>query len=552
MPDLLHTLINYDPEMLCIIAGKWGLALASESHNETINEIVIHLTDPVLFEVFFRQIPDDQKNCLEVLARESGKMPWSTFTRKYGTIREMGIARRERETPYDTPISIAESLWYSGLIGRAFLNLKDGLQEYAYIPNEFMSFVPPKNGTTDSIPVSVATRNEYRIIYAADDHILDHMTSYLAAIRSGRDMEDLKKEFKQPTIQEGRALLFCNDLIDHKGAIKSEAVKDFLARPRTEALLSICTNWLESTSFNELKLMPGIINDGAWRNDPLKTRQVLIEQLRLLSDDQWWSIKSFIFHIKSTQPDYQRPAGDYESWSIRSNTTGSSLHGFQHWDEVDGALINYLIVGPLHWLGFVDLGCSRRGAFPESFRFSKFADSLFSKQAPRTVHEENGMLTVLRNGQVTCPKNTARSMRYQLARFCDWRGVNDKGYLYEITPGSLKNADRQGLLIEQLLKLLSRHASGGLPASLVASLQRWAKSGVQVYMKKLVILQTTSPEVMIGIKKSPVGRFLGEVLNPTMVKVSQAGAKKIMQYLLESGYFCEAEDGVLSVDTHKD
>jgi len=552
MPDLRHTLVNYDLDLLKIIAGKWGLDLIGATQDEIIEEMVQQLADLGSLKAIYELITDEQKKCLAVLTGEGGKLPWNTFVRRYGSIREMGVARREREMPFNNPISITESLWFHGLIGRAFLNIDDVLQEYVYIPDELLAFIPGGNESTVYVPASAAMQHEYRVVYPADDHILDHLTSFLAAIRSGRELEILKGEFKQPTIQECQAILFCSGLIDQKGALNPEAVKDFLARPRSEALSSLCTSWFASVAFNEFRLMPGIINEGVWINDPLKTRQMLVGQLKSLDGDQWWSIDGFVAQIKQTHPDFQRPAGDYESWAIRSPKTGSHLHGYEHWDEVDGALIRYLISSPLHWLGFVDLGGSRRGCPPEAFRFSRMSVSLFSGLAPEGIREEKGHLTILRNGQITCPREIPRATRYQLARFSEWLGVNDKGYLYQLTAVSLQNAARQGLQIEQLLALLTRHTSSSLPKSLVASLQRWGKSGAQVLLKRVVILQVTGPEVMTEIRNSPIGRFLGEAFNPTTVKLSPAAAEKIIPRLLELGYFCEAEEGVLSIHTNKD
>ncbi len=552
MPDLRHTLVNYDLDLLKIIAGKWGLDLIGVTQDEIIDEMVQQLADPLLFRATCELIPDEQKNCLSVLTGEGGKLPWHKFVRIYGNIREMGVARREREMPFNNPISIAESLWYHGLIGRAFLNLDEILQEYVYIPDEFLALIPGGNESTVLVPASAARRHEYRVVYPADDHILDHLTSFLAAIRSGRDLEILKNEFKQPSIQECQAILFCSGLIDQKGALNPEAIKDFLARPRSEALSSLCTNWLTSAAFNELKLMPGIISEGVWKNDPLKTRQILVGQLKSLDGDQWWNIDGFVSQIKQTQPDFQRPTGDYESWTIRSSKTGSHLHGYEHWGEVDGALIRYLINSPLHWLGFMDLGGSRKGCPPEAFRFSRMSNSLFSGRAPEGLLEETGQLTILRNGQITCPRKISRATRYQLARFSEWLGINDKGYQYQLTADSLQNAVRQGLQIEQLLTLLTRHTSSNLPKSLVTSLQRWGKSGTQVLLKRVVILQVAGPEVMTEIRNSPIGRFLGDAFNPTMVKLSPAAAEKIIPRLLELGYFCEVEDGLLSIHVNKD
>ncbi|NIO71720.1 MAG: hypothetical protein GTN71_22490, partial [Anaerolineae bacterium] len=51
--------------------------------------------------------------------------------------------------------------------------------------------------------------------------------------------------------------------------------------------------------------------------------------------------------IKESDPDFQRPDGDYSSWYIRQADTGRYLSGFESWDQVEGALIAYLIAQPL-------------------------------------------------------------------------------------------------------------------------------------------------------------------------------------------------------------
>jgi hypothetical protein len=77
--------------------------------------------------------------------------------------------------------------------------------------------------------------------------------------------------------------------------------------------------------------------------------------LSQLPQDIWWNLPSFVNAIHDIQPDFQRPAGDYDSWFIRKDNSDDFLRGFSSWDEVDGALLRFLITGPLHWLGFYDL-----------------------------------------------------------------------------------------------------------------------------------------------------------------------------------------------------
>ena len=68
-----------------------------------------------------------------------------------------------------------------------------------------------------------------------------------------------------------------------------------------------------------------------------------------------------IDEIKSTEPDFQRPGGDSESGYIRSEREDVYLNGFESWDQVDGALLRFMLTGPLHWLGLAELGRSAGG-----------------------------------------------------------------------------------------------------------------------------------------------------------------------------------------------
>ena len=46
MPDLLHMLIDYDPAMMKIIAGKWGLGLENPSQLDAAKELTSLMLAP--------------------------------------------------------------------------------------------------------------------------------------------------------------------------------------------------------------------------------------------------------------------------------------------------------------------------------------------------------------------------------------------------------------------------------------------------------------------------------------------------------------------------
>ncbi len=119
--------------------------------------------------------------------------------------------------------------------------------------------------------------------------------------------------------------------------------------------------WRNSEAFNELRLMPGLVFEGEWENQPLVTRDFLLDLLQGIPDGAWWSVNAFIGGVKKTYADFQRPAGDYNSWFIKRAADGTYLRGFAYWDQVDGALIRFFITDILYWLGMLELGAAEEG-----------------------------------------------------------------------------------------------------------------------------------------------------------------------------------------------
>jgi hypothetical protein len=208
-----------------------------------------------------------------------------------------------------------------------------------------------------------------------------------------------------------QALLQSANLI--KGTLpQPEPVKAFLESPRTEALAILQNTWMESETFNELCLMPGVICEGQWKNHPQETREFLLNLLDAIPEGKWWSLNAFIRDIKQKYADFQRPAGDYDSWFIKRASDGQYLRGFASWDQVDGALIKYFITQILHWLGQVNLCIAEGTTDPTSFQ-------IMAHPAP-TGTLENKKLHISSQGVISIPRLAPRVVRYQVSRFCEW------------------------------------------------------------------------------------------------------------------------------------
>ncbi len=539
MPDLTHSLLKQDIGQLRIIAEFWGLELDSTDVDSAREELSAALLDPSLLAELMDSLSPQADSAITDLVSSGGRIPWPTFTRKFGDIREMGAGKRDRERPHLKPSSTAEILFYRGILARAFFDTDKGSQEFAYIPDDLLMRIESRTAGEEQASAAealgrAASPKEKGKEIPADDSILDDATTLLAALRMGKTLGSdslshsqgvLSKMQKQSSALQ--SLLSTAKLIQ-KNTIQADAVKAFLEAPRQDALKILQAAWIESPSFNELKLMPGILCEGEWTNQPQETREFLMNLLSAVPGGKWWSLNSFIRDIKQKYADFQRPAGDYDSWFIKREADGQYLRGFSYWDQVDGALIKYFITDILPWLGQMDLSIAEGAMEPTAFRLSAFENR----------RAEKGKISISSSGKIAIPRDALRVVRYQLSRFCEWEESKGDEYRYRISTNSLAKAREQGLKIEHLLPLLAKYGTG-IPPSLIKALKRWEVSGTEARVETQTVLRLGRPEILEELRKSKAAKYLGEVLSPTAVIVKSGAIQKVLDALTELGLLAE-------------
>ena len=532
MPDLYDSLLKQDLGHLRIVAELWGLELKSTEVEAAREELAISLLEPALVNELVDSLSPEANSAIEALVNTGGRIPWPTFTRKYGELREAGAGKRDREKLYRKPASATEILYYRGLLARAFFDTQKGPQEFAYIPDDLLALLTledeeEREEKTEPVePIGrAASPGEKGQDLLASDFILDDATTLLAALRLGIEPPPTKIPTK--TLH---SLLQAANLI--KGSTpQPEPVKSFLEAPRPEALAMLQDAWVESDSFNELWHMPGIVCEGEWTNQPQETREFLLNLLNAIPEGKWWSINAFIREIKQKYADFQRPAGDYDSWFIKRLSDGQYLRGFASWDQVDGALIRYFITSILYWLGQVDLCIADGATEPTSFR-------VLGAEAPMAGKEDK-KIHISSQGLISIPPLAPRAVRYQVSRFCEWEEPKEEVYRYRLSTRSLAKAKEQGLKVEHLLTLLSRYSDAGIPPSLAKALKRWEVNGTEARVQTQVILKVSKPEVLEELRKSKAAKYLGEVLSPTTLIIKSGAVQKVREALAELGLLTE-------------
>jgi hypothetical protein len=539
MPTLSDTLRGRDLGFLKMVAGCWGLDISAPDAATYLPQLASGILAHQWQDDVIAALPPAAQEALQALATGAGRMSWALFSRRFGAVRPFGPGKRDKERPDLKPASPAEWLWYRALIGRAFLKEQGDQEplEYAYVPDDLLGLLEPLVERAETAPGRPATPTECAQPQPVDDRILDHACSLLAWLRQDLPLEQLDARGWHIPPDLLLELLKAARLADDAGQPVGDGVRAFLEAPRGQALSILAQGWMTALYLNELRLLPGLKCEGEWENDALRARQAVLRWAARVPTGKWWNLSAFVKAIRERDPDFQRPAGDYDSWFIRQESTGNFLRGFATWDEVDGALVRFLINGPLHWLGFLDLARPAPGSEICAFRLSAWAEDLLHDTAPAGLPPEEGKLKLTSTGKILLPRRFPRAARYQIARFCAWEEETPEEYRYRAAPAALQRASAQGLKPRQLLGLLRKHAeNGAVPPALVQALERWEAGGTQVSVERAVLLRLGAPEILIALKKTRAARFIEEELTATTVLLRPGSEEKVLEALGEIGY----------------
>src|SRR6476646_9483771 len=125
---------------------------------------------------------------------------------------------------------------------------------------------------------------------------------------------------------------------------------------------------------------------------------------------KWFRLMdTFISAVKEDEPDFQRPAGDYDSWYIKDSQNGQYLRGFESWDKVDGAVLRFILTGPMHGLGLVDTA-DNGGAC----RLTAYGRAFMGLTDWPNKPEEESYFTIQPDGVCEVPRTVSRFDRFQL------------------------------------------------------------------------------------------------------------------------------------------
>jgi hypothetical protein len=555
MQDLTRTLDNYDVALLRVIANRWDVDLGTSDKRTAATRLAAAMGTAERVADVWSRLDDDQRRALQTILGSGGKMPGAMFERLFGKIRQMGSDRLEREQPYLHPASLAEALYYRGLIATGLNSGTSGSpQPFTYVPTDLIPLLPTKQTgydlTAAPAPIEAAPQPEPGHIRLADTALVDDMATFLAFCQAksvlptdnggiltlpAEAQQILKAQFLGLASTARIALLLALSADLNLCALQEGAwrplptARQWLESRRADQVRVLAEAWQRSATYNELLYLPGIkveISAG-WPNDPLLARQTLCDSLDDVPPTQWWSVDELIDTIKEIDPDFQRPAGDYDSWYIReaASSSGSSpssstataqyLRGFETWDRIEGAQLRFILVGVMNTLGLVDT--AEHG---KVCRLTAYGRALIGATAWPIPTGDPPPIVLAVDGTAQVPRAANRYDRVQLARLADWVESGDP-FVYRITPTSLSHAAAQHVKPDQVASFLQRATRDAVPTAVIRMVETWAQAGNEsATLGRLFVLRTPTPELLHTIQEIPeLRRYLSVPLGPTAVAV---------------------------------
>jgi hypothetical protein len=567
MKNLRQCLMDCDMAILRAIAQKLGIELISNRQREVVEQLAKELVQPESIANILERLKPEEQEALESLVSEGGRNKLHLFVRQYGPIRAFGPGSLERERPWKAPVSAAEGLWYSGLIYRAFDEVggkprQGQTGEFIFVPQDLLPLLPGVEKKLLAFVVEAAPTPS--VIREGDLALAQDTCAFLSYLQNEdvkplpdgnlprHHIEGIIERFLVRQEEDAtERLAFLHHLCQRLELVHISAgflkpnppeAKRWLKAPRAEQLRALREAWRDDPDWNELWRVESLrCEPTGWRNDPLLARKKILGHLANCPPEQWLSLASFTGAIKESDPDFQRPDGDYTSWYIRQVATGQYLMGFEHWDQVEGALIVHLATKPLYWLGATSLGYDAERTL-RAFLITPWGAAFLGLPGEVPAEAPSSPMVVQPDFTIIAPASGSLYDRFQLERVAAWQSSGES-YMYRMTRDSLARGLRQGIKIGMILAFLKRASGGKVPRNAVSALRSWDKRRGQIRLRKALLLQVESELTLEELSTAPQTRaYLREIISPKVAIVAQEDWPKLLDELRKLGYVPKVEN----------
>ena len=308
------------------------------------------------------------------------------------------------------------------------------------------------------------------------------------------------------------------------GALKAQAnlvvptqlLLEWLQLPPHMRQQELARAWLQA-AWSEWELGP------KRRPPPLDVRLVRRTMLQAVLPhvpDEWCACDDIIAHLRMSWPDVMRPVPADGRWKLPPGWP-------THWDDEDGQLMHYMLIGPLAWLGLVEwagdghyLRRTQLGAWHAGLAVAP------QVATPQAVVLEPDFCVVV-------PDTSNIYARFQLHRIADWQDA----VTAQLSPARVKRAIAQGMTVPEYIDVLATITAQPIPAEVQTLLRRWGAEVAQITLSNVVILRSSDAAAIQDIQHDRrVHLPAHEVIDGTQIALLPRDAIGVARRLRHAGY----------------
>ena len=539
---LYQSFLHSDLGRLRIIAQQWSLEPYAVRHTDMAAELVDAMVNENAVSMVLSKLPEAHRDALNALLRRDAKMPWASFLRRWGPMRDIGMGKMEREELWREPISAAEALWMLGLVQRDFSDHPSDPIEMAYVPEELSLYIPAPAPLIVS-PPQPKENSVGKINTAVDDSLAEGLVTCWVTLqrRNNESSETSNQRQARVSLLEAISLEqgWTRKTKTQELRLVPDPVLTWLRSDLWEQWSSVTRAWMSSTHWRDIdyvkSLQPDPVHD--WSPDPVQTRQAVLDSIMLCTPNTWYDISDFIVYMKTHATDFMRLDGNYDRWAPRDAQSGHPLRGYECWELIEGAYIRFLITGPLTWLGVVSvetLESDNSGI--DNFYLTVAGGSLLGLCEPPEI-KVPPRININSSGVIDVP-GRRRYERYQLSRIAQLVD-HDNVYRFRITPSSLKRAQQQRIPFSRIVSFLEQATERTLPVHLKTAIQRLFHNNEGASLENHWILRLSDPD---DCAIPALQNLVFEQLTPNIVLVREQDLNSVLTILVENGILVDVNE----------
>ena len=337
------------------------------------------------------------------------------------------------------------------------------------------------------------------------------------------------------------------------------AAADFFARPAAERVRQSFSAWRDGAFWSELALLPPGIRPRSTTalqeadRSLVKARRVVLEYAAGLSVEQPWApfdqlisqIRAgdyeFLFPRRPTSPyDYSPYYGvhPYVSYGNRFGLQFDNVRGEEEgWDKVEANFIRAVLIGPMHWLGLLDLGWTHVvDNPPDAFRLTALGRWLLDLGPQPEIPTEGGRVIVQPNLHIVALDPVVDATLLTLDLFAE-RLSAERAVEYRLTRASVYAGQQRRWDVPRIKDFLRQQTGADLPGNVARTLDEWQAQHERIRLYPSVILAHGQPEALdalAGHAQAP--GLVAARLAPHLVRLTRADAiPGVVQALGEHG-----------------